>query len=349
MFGLSVPASGLFSYENIHRRYLDCRRNKRNTINALRFEINAEQKLMQLQRELITRSYRPSRSIVFAANRPKVREVFAADFKDRVVHHLLVNYLELIWEPVFINDSYACRKGKGTHAAVARTKEFLRKITRNGSRRAYYLQLDIKDFFPSIDKVILLNILCKRVVDPDIWWLVDLVIGWDCTRSYVARGNRSLLTAIPANKSLFGKNNKKGLPIGNLISQFAANVYLNELDQFVKHELKAKYYIRYVDDFIIFEEDQGKLAAYIPRIESFLSARLKLSLHPKRRKIAPVSSGVDFLGYIVRPKYTLVRRRVVNNLKSKIISGQARKETIASYMGHFKWANTYRLKKHLSV
>lgn len=355
MCGLSVPASDLFSYQNIHRAYVDCRRNKRSTINALRFEINAEENILQLERELKAKTYRPSRSILFAAKKPKLREIFAADFRDRVVHHLLINHLELIWEPVFIHDSYACREGKGTHAAMVRLRSFLRRITRNGNLRAYYLQLDIKDFFTSIDKQILFDLLAARIKDPDAVWLTKKVLFWDCTESYTLRGSRQLLLNIPQNKSLFGKENERGLPIGNLTSQFFANVYLNELDQFAKHTLKAEYYLRYVDDFVILSRDEAQLVEFREKIERFVSERLALRLHPRRRKLLPASSGIDFLGYIIRHNYTLVRRRVVNNLKEKLRQFNRQPDpvpekvraTVASYLGHFKWANAHKLKNRI--
>jgi retron-type reverse transcriptase len=349
-----APASGssIFSYRNIYERYLDCRRNKRNSINALKFEINAGERILELETKLKDRTYHPSRSILFAAKKPKLREIFAADFADRVVHHVLVHHLEKILELIFIHDSYACRVGKGTHQAITRLQSFLRKSTANGNVRAYYLQLDIKDFFTSIDKEILFSLLKKHVKDADAAWLMKLIIFWDCTKLYVARGEKNLLSAVPPNKSLFGKENKRGLPIGNLTSQFFANVYLNELDQFVKHTLKAKYYLRYVDDFVIVSRDRNELIRFKAEIKAFVESKLRLQLHPKRHKLLPVSGGIDFLGYIVRHNYILVRRRVLNNLKQKMREYRAApvkdaenlRATLASYDGHFKWANTYRLK-----
>jgi retron-type reverse transcriptase len=355
----SAPASGstdsIFSYRNIYRCYIECRKNKRNSINALKFEFSAEEEILKLQRQLQDRTYRPSRSILFAAKKPKLREIFAADFRDRVAHHILVRELEKIWEPVFIHDSYACRNGKGTHKGVARLRNFLKKTTRNGNVRAYYLQLDIKDFFTSIDKEILFALIKKRCPDSPALWLAEVIIFWDCTRSYILRGHKSLLSRIPPNKTLFGKNNERGLPIGNLSSQFFANVYLNELDQFVKHRIKARFYLRYVDDFIILDYDPPTLERVRNEIERFVSERLKLRLHPTRRKLLPVSQGIDFLGYVTRQDYVLVRRRVVNNLKQKVQafkrtgSGNMLKfrPTLDSYLGHFKHANTYKLKNRI--
>lgn len=358
MCALSVPASyssTAFSFRSIYNDYLKCRRNKRNSINALRFEINAEDNILKLENELKDKSYRPSRCILFTAQKPKVREIFASDFKDRVVHHTLIKHLTSIWEPVFIYDSYACREEKGTHKAVIRLKSFLRRITYNGNIRAYYLQLDIKDFFISINKEILFDLVSRRIVNKEMLWLVEQIIFSDCTKNFIQRGDPQIHARIPENKTLFGKNNERGLPIGNLTSQFFANIYLNELDQYVKHKLKIKYYIRYVDDFVILGYNPIQLAEIRTKIEGFLKENLKLKLHPKRRRLLPVSNGIDFLGYIVRQNYILVRRRVINNLKEKlrqfdnspIKDLNELKKTVTSYLGHFKWANAYNLTQSI--
>jgi len=350
MCGPSVPASGLqnskFSYGNIYNAYLDCRKKKRNTFNALKYEINAEENNLKLERDLKSRAYHPSRSLLFAAKKPKVREIFAADFRDRVVHHLLVKELEQIYEPVFIYDSYACRDNKGTHAAVKRLQKFQRQVTKNGHVSAWFLQLDIKDFFTSINKDRLFSMIRRKVKNPDILWLTERILFWDCTKSYAARGDKQLLFDIPPNKSLFGKNNERGLPIGNLTSQYFANIYLDKLDQYIKHTLKAKRYIRYVDDFVLLSRREGELAEWQFKIERFLRDKLLLSLHPKRRQLLPISNGIDFLGYIVRPRYILVRNRVVNNLRHRMINSNGRADSfLTSYLGHFKLANAYNLSK----
>lgn len=345
----------IFTFGNIYKCYIECRRNKRNTINALNFEMNAEENILKLERELKYRTYRPSRSILFAARKPKLREVFAADFRDRVVHHILVDQLEKIWEKIFIHDSYACRKDKGTHVAIKRLQGFIRKASKNGKMRVYYLQLDIKDFFTSIDKGILFNLIRKKITDPDVLWLAETTIFWDCTKSFILKDREGVIGEIPPNKSLFGKDNKKGLPIGNLTSQFFANIYMNELDQFIKHTIKAKYYMRYVDDFVIIDTDKDNLARIQGETEKFLHEHLALRLHPVRRKLLPVSNGIDFLGYIVRRDYILVRNRVLNNLMTKYRqfkrSGRKAlddyKHSLASYIGHLKWANSYRLMRSL--
>ena len=247
------------SLENLYRQYYHCRKNKRNTVNALRFEAQQEKQLILLQEALVQRTYQPGRSVCFFIARPKLREIFAADFRDRVVHHILVDYLERIWEPIFIHDSYACRKGKGVHGGVKQLQTFLRQATANGTQRAWYLQLDIKNYFMSIDKDILFRLLAAKLKDDTALWLTQLLVYHDCTRDYVTRGEPALLARIPSHKTLFGAPPGKGLPIGNLNSQFFANVYLNGLDQFVKHTLKCRHYLRYCDDFVLLSRDAEQL------------------------------------------------------------------------------------------
>ena len=358
----------LFSYENVYRQYLKCRRNKRGTINALKFEVNAEESLLDLKRQLDEKSYYPSRSVCFMVTRPKSREIFAADFRDRIVHHILVDYLEKIWEPQFIFDSYACRKNKGIHAGVKRLQGFIRKVTSNGSSRAYYMQLDIANFFMSIDKDILYSRIEQKVSDEKVLWLAKIIIHHDCTKDYILKGDGDYLKKITPHKSLFYTGKGKGLPIGNLTSQFFANVYLNQLDQFIKHHLKCRLYLRYCDDFVMLAQEKNTLLTWKDAIDEFLRDRLKLRLNHKRQSLQPVSNGIDFLGYIVRRDYVLIRRRVVNNLKAKLetYKGQLIKKespyirilydyqlleklcaTLASYFGHFRWANSHRLTTSL--
>lgn len=174
----------LFSFENLHRQYLKCRRNKRNTANALCFEVRQEENLLDLKAALETRTYTPSRSVCFVTQRPKLREIFAADFRDRVVHHVLVEFLERIWEPIFIHDSYACRSGKGVHAGVRRLQTFIRQASANGTRPAWYLQLDIRNHFMSIDKPVLFDLLAAKMNHPDALWLTRALVFHNCTQDY---------------------------------------------------------------------------------------------------------------------------------------------------------------------
>jgi hypothetical protein len=359
----------LFSLANIQRQYVECRRHKRNTANALRFEAAQEMNLLALRDALADRSYEPNRSVCFFVQRPKLREIFAADFRDRIVHHVLVNYLERAWEPVFIQDSYACRNGRGVHAAVARLQQFMREATANGTRQAFTLQLDIRNYFMSIDKPRLFEMVAARLnprcpADAEALWLAEKLVFHDCTHEPVLKGDPRLLDRLPAHKTLFRAPPGKGLPIGNLNSQFFANVYLNALDQFVKHELKCRWYLRYCDDFVLVAETAAQLTAWKARIEDFLTERLLLQLNPTRERLRPVSDGVDFLGYIVRPFHLLVRRRVIGHLREalgrseRVLVGQhaqateyrfdaqaldALQASLASYLGHLRRASCHRL------
>jgi hypothetical protein len=358
----------LFSYENLYRQYLKCRRNKRNTANALAFEVRQEENLLDLKAALESRTYTPARSVCFVTQRPKLREIFAADFRDRVVHHVLVDFLEAIWEPIFIHDSYACRIGKGVHAGVQRLQTFIRQATANGTRPAWYLQLDIRNFFMSIDKTLLFAMLEKKMSDPDALWLSRVLVFHDCTANYVMKGDAALFDRLPPHKTLFACAPGKGLPIGNLNSQFFANVYLNALDQFVKHTLKCRWYLRYCDDFVLLAHDPAQLRAWRARIAEFLRERLRLELNPARERLRPVGDGVDFLGYIVRRDFLLVRRRVVGHLRERLQRYERRlvldgpgyrrfrfdpseldemQAVLASYLGHFKLAASYRLRQSL--
>lgn len=251
-----LPCDDPYAFATLFRSYRECRRNKRNTLNALAFELDAEANLLRLQAELREHRYRPGRSICFVTDGPKPREVFAADFRDRIVHHLLVSRQLPIIEPRFIHDSFACRAGKGTLAASDRLTTFLRRASANGRRPAWALKLDVASFFASIDKQTLFGILARHVADPEVRWLTRVVLFHDPTQDYVFRSRRrgepppgSPGYPVAARKSLFGTDNRRGLPIGNLTSQVWANVYLDVLDQFVKRVLRCRWYVRYVERY----------------------------------------------------------------------------------------------------
>ena len=356
----------LFSFETLYRSYLKCRRNKRGTINAMKFEMNAEENLFFLLEQLLSKSYQPSRSVCFIVERPKMREIIAADFRDRVVHHVLVEKLEQIYEPIFIHDSYACRKDKGLHKAIGRVREFIRKGSKNGREKLYYLHMDIKNFFMTIDKEILYSLLEKKIENEDLLWLARVLIFHNPIENCIIKGNKRLIKHLPSHKSLFHAPEGRGLPIGNLTSQFFANLYLNELDQYVKHILKCRYYVRYCDDFLILDESPERLEKLKEHIREFVADRLNLSLNDKYNRIVPVSNGIDFLGYIIRHDYMLVRQRVVNNLRVRLEEAKKRlvsetggmqvyqydyklleqlRSVLASYRGHMKWADTYSLRR----
>ena len=355
----------MFSFKNIHKAYKECIKHKRNTLNALKFEANLIENLWNLRDELENKTYRIGKSICFLTSSPKLREVFAADFRDRIVHHLLVREMESFYERKFIYDVYNNRKHKGIHKALKRAKKFAKR-----ERDGYYLQLDIKGFFYNLDK----NILFKQIFSDisrsnlshkkQVLWLCNKIIYHDPTKDYEFKGNIDNLRKLPAHKTLFKIPKHKGLPIGNLTSQFFANVYMNNFDHFVKRDLKVKSYIRYVDDFVLFDNSKDNLLFLKNKIEDYLKNNLSLKLRDDF-KIKKMQNGLDFLGYIIRADYTLVRRRVVNNFKfkkAKFLHGyenlkaKTDLEKIkkflsiqASFLGHIKHANSFNLLKKTGV
>lgn len=359
----------IFTYNNLYRAYLDCRKTKRKTANALKFEIDLEKNLECLFAELKFKIYRPGRSICFVVTKPVPREIFAADFRDRVVHHLLIREIIKYGERNFIFDSYACREDKGTHKAVAKLKKFIRQIKKNGKEAAFYAQLDIKGFFMAIDQRILYKLVEKLVEKQnrprqwkqDVLWLAGVIIFHRPAENYITKGDRSLFNLIPPHKSLRCQPKGRGLPIGNYTSQFFANLYLNELDQFVKRELKCKHYIRYVDDFILLYADKEKLKYFKGGINAFLKDKLRLELNSNKIKIQSLDKGIDFLGYFIKPDYALIRQKVVNRLKNKLscvnfadVNSLNELEylnknlaMINSYYGHFKHAESFNLRKNI--
>ncbi len=354
--------SEIFNLKKLYQAYLDCRRTKRGTINALRFEWDLEKNLFKLQEELLNKKYEPSRSICFVVESPTPREIFAADFRDRIVHHLLINEIEEMGEKAFIFDTFSCRKGKGTHLAIHKLKEQIRKVTKNHKEKAFYAQLDISGFFMSIDHNILYDIFSKMILrqnksyqwEQDILWLARTIIFHNPTDNYVSKGDVSLFDLILPRKSLFHSRKGSGLPIGNYSSQFFANLYLNEMDQFIKRELKCKYYVRYVDDFILLDSDKERLKYFRDEIRNFLKKNLALQLSEGKTKMQTLDKGIDFLGYFIKPMYTLVRRKVIGRLKNKFF-GLERKlasdnkilATINSYYGHFRHASSFRLRENI--
>ena len=315
----------VYAFRALWRQYRICRRNKRNTLNALAFEVNAEANLLALQEELRAHTYRPGRSICFITDGPKPREVFAADFRDRVVHHLLVSHLEKAYEPRFIHDSYACRKGKGTLAASNRLMAFLRRVTANGRRPAWALKLDVANFFPSIHKDTLFAILARTMKTPELLRLTRTLLFHDPTTNYRFRSLRAGAPPpgragypVAASKSLFGARNERGLPIGNLTSQFWGNVYLDELDQWVKRTLTCRYYLRYVDDMVLLSPDPAELVQWRRAIEAFVQTRLRLTLRPDHQEPVPVGRGIDFVGWRTWSNRRVPRRRTLGNLRERL-------------------------------
>ena len=328
------------SFLELVQAYFDCRQNKRNTASALAFEANLERNLADLYDELVDGTYRPGRSICFVVTRPKPREVWAADLRDRIVHHLLYNRVAPRFHAAFIADSCACIPGRGTLYAAHRLEAKVRSLTQNWSRPAYYLKLDLANFFVSIDKRVLHEQLAARI--HELWWLrlADLILFHDPRQDYELRGRPDLLARVPPHKRLASQPAHRGLPIGNLSSQFFANVYLDALDQFAKHQLGARHYVRYVDDFILLHESPQWLNEAKARIEAFLPARLHVQLNPAKTILQPVDRGIDFVGQVIKPWYRRTRRRTVNEAirRARTIAAEDLFQTANSYFGLFRQA-----------
>lgn len=343
-----------FSFAELVAAYFDCRRHKRNKRSALAFEQGLERNLRQLYDELISGQYRPGRSICFVITRPKPREVWAADFRDRIVHHLLYNRISPRFYASFIADSCACIPGHGTLYGAQRLETKVRSITQNWRRPTYYLKADIANFFVSIDKRIVRELLAARIVEP--WWmaLAETILFHDPRAGVEVRGHAERLDLIPPHKSLFNQDRWHGLPIGNLSSQFFANVYLDVLDQFVKHQIGARHYIRYVDDFVLLHESATWLNGARAGIERLLEGRLSLRLNSSKTILQPVERGIDFVGQVLKPWRRVLRRRTLNDAMFRVerIPEADLCETANSYFGLLRqtthgWHDRARLARLL--
>lgn len=306
------------SFEHLVAAYFDCRRNKRNTASALAFEQNLERNLVRLYEELQSCIYRPGRSICFVITRPKPREVWAADFRDRIVHHLLYNRIAPRFYASFIADSCACIPDRGTLYAARRLESKVRSITQNWSRPAWYLKCDLANFFVSIDKPILRDRLARRVTEPWWRWLTDTILFHDPREDAIIQSQPGRLALIAPHKSLFNQAADKGLPIGNLSSQFFANVYLDVLDQHAKHRLRARHYIRYVDDFVLLHESTRWLNEAHADIDAFLPEALAARLNQSKTILQPIDRGIDFVGQVVKPWRRTLRRRTFNVARQRL-------------------------------
>jgi retron-type reverse transcriptase len=335
LFDQPEKAHADFLFGDLVQAYYDCRKAKRNSNTALAFELSLERNLIRLHDELTAGTYTPGRSICFVITHPKPREVWAADFRDRIVHHLLYNRIAPRFHNSFIADSCACIPGRGTLYAATRLESKIRSITHNWSKPAFYLKCDLANFFVSIDKRILQQLIHAKVTEP--WWrqLADLILFHDPRQHYELRCRANMLALVPPHKQLALQDPHYGLPIGNLSSQFFANIYLNELDQFIKHQLRVKHYIRYVDDFVLLHESPQQLNTWLQQINTFLPARLNAQLNPSKTILQPVDRGVDFVGQVIKPWHRTTRRRVVDHAERKIMSIDADElfETANSYFG----------------
>jgi len=328
----------MVSMESLLNAWDEFKKGKRNKLDVQEFEFRLEDNLFLLHQDLITKRYKHGQYQGFYIRDPKIRQIHKSKVRDRIVHHIIFKYLNPIFEPTFIADSYSCRKNKGTHRGIKRLEVFARKVYQTyGS--CFVLKCDIKKFFPTLNHKILLEIIARRIKDKDVLRLLQSVI-------------ESFFSEFSDEKDL------KGAPIGNLTSQLFANIYMNELDQFIKHNLRIRYYIRYTDDFVIIHQNKDYLLKIKDELTNFIESRLKLSLHPEKVSIRKYRQGIDFLGYITLPKArvlrTKVRHRIFKKLRQKVRqfkTGKIKEETllrsIDSYFGVLSHANSYKLEQEL--
>lgn len=332
----------LCSFRNLELAFRKARINKRNKKNVRDFEFNLEGNILSIKHELDTLSYNPHPLKQFVIRDPKTRLISASLFRDRVVHHALCNVIQPIFEKTFIYDSHANQISKGTTEALKRFDRFKRKASNNGRLLnkakdgnmviGYVLKADIRHYFDTVDHGILMEIIRRKVKDKNVLLLIQKILD-------------NHITKVP----------NKGMPIGNLTSQFFANLYLNELDHFVKHMLKTRFYIRYVDDFVLLDVSSEKLEHYEDQIMEFLKT-MKLELHPEKSKIHPLHKGTRFLGFRIFHHHKLLRKSNIRNMERRlesfredytngIISQDDISNSVQSWMGYARQGNTYRLRE----
>lgn len=339
----------------LFQAYYDCRLTKRNSASALRFEEHLERNLMDLYYELLDGSYQPGQSTVFVVEYPKVREVWAADFRDRIVHHLLYNHIADRFHRRFIFDSYACIPNKGTHRAVARMEHFARSVTQNFATPGFVLKMDVANFFVSINRLVLDALMTPYIPEP--WWLAlnRTVLHRNPVPDAQIAARPDMLRKVPRHKSLFNAPPNTGLAIGSLNSQFSANIIMNVVDQHAKHTLKLRHYVRYVDDITVFGNDAKALTLIPAQLDAVMQTRLKIKLHPNKTSINRIEHGFDALGYVIRPHARYLRRSTVRNGFNKV-AGLCRsgaplsqvRQTAHSYFGIFSHANAWQQQGKLA-
>ena len=314
----------IITIKNLFQAWDEFKREKRGKSDVQVFERHLEDNLFELYAELKKKTYRHGTYQEFYVTDPKRRHIHKSNVRDRVLHHLLYKYLYELFDKHFIYDSYSCRKGKGTHKAVRRLKKLTRIVSRNYTGKCWSLKCDIKKFFASVDHRILKELIARKVKDENVNWLINNVI--DSFSSEQRPGC--------------------GIPLGNLTSQIFSNIYLNELDQFVKHKLKERHYLRYADDFLVLNRGSERHADYLSTISEFLKDNLKLELHPKKTSARKLTWGIDFCGYIILPHYVLPRTKTKRRIIKNVLQGSDY-QALQSYLGYMSHSNSFRLREKL--
>ncbi len=333
----------LCNYKNLLSAFKKARKGKSKRDYVINFESELQKNLKCLQEDLINKTYFPSNLKKFIIRDPKTRTIHASIFRDRIVHHAIVNILNPIYEKIFIYDSFASRKNKGTHNAINRFESFIKKVSSNGrliknsfnnnSIQGYVLKADFRHYFDSVNHKVLISILRKKIDDENLISLIKIVL------------------------ENFESSKGIGMPLGNYTSQFFANVYLNELDYYVKHTLKAKYYIRYVDDFVILHKNKKRLKYFLEHINNFLPC-LKIKLHPEKTEIHTLKNGITFLGYRIFYHCRLLRKRNIRYFMKKLeknvslynnkeISEEQFESRINGWLGYAEFGNTFNFRNKI--
>ena len=308
----------IISLENLLTAWEEFLKGKRKRKDVAVFSENLSQNIYELHLDLVNKTYKHGLYSAFNISDPKPRNIHKATVRDRLLHHAIYRVLYPYFDKKFIADSYSCRLNKGTHRALNRFRQFGNRVSKNNTKQCWILKCDIKKFFASIDHNLQRYIAMNYIQDENMNWLLGQVI------------------------ESFQTSPGKGLPLGNLTSQLLVNIYMNELDQFVKHKLKIKHYIRYADDFVIFSNNKHKLKKFIRYIERFLNRNLKLSIHPNKIFIKTLSSGVDFLGWVHFPDHRVLRTATKKRMLKNLACSPS-EESKASYLGMLKHGNTRKL------
>ncbi len=353
----------------LHLSYLQARKNKRNTLNQLRFELNQEAEIYKLAVAIYERRYAPKPCIAFIINKPVMREIFAADFSDRIIHHLIYRCIYPIIDRKLINDTYSCRVGKGTLYGINRVKGFMRSCSQDYSLDAYVLKLDIEAYFMNMQHALIYNQVVAMLPNDKqeylgisketLLYLLQQTIFNAVAENCRIKGSKSDWVGLPPSKSLFNYSNDTGLPIGNLTSQVFGNIYLNDFDHYIKKALKIKHYGRYVDDMVFVHQDRGYLESIIPSLAD-QAALVGLRLHPNKILLKPIVAGIPFLGQIIKPHRQYVGNRTKNSFYQAILEiNKVMAEVpqfswqqlcdirakVNSYLGIMQHANSYNLRK----
>lgn len=315
----------IISLENLLLAYKEFHEGKGKKKDVIEFEFNLMRNLINLHNNLKNKTYTHNKYINFKINDPKPRDIHKALVGDRVLHHAIYRQLYPYFDKTFISDSYSCRNGKGTHKALNQFTNFTRKESKNHTKQCFVLKCDIKKFFASIDQDILLKILKKKITDQNIISLLENILKSFCTENKVG----------------------KGLPLGNLTSQLLVNVYMNEFDQYIKHNLKVRFYIRYADDFVFISKDKKYLENILEDIKKYLEINLKLSLHENKVFIKTIYSGIDFLGFIHFPKYRILRTATKRRMFKKLKENNYKENSVNSYLGLLEHGNTFKIKNKI--